>query len=257
MKKYITPFSTISERDLAIIAAVQVFLFCIILQMNKSDILPSPLLVLENFFKLLASEEFLMNLFSSLTLIVKGMGIAIIVACLLSYLSLIPAFKYLIKILASFRYLTLTGLTFIFTLYSKDTDSLRTNLLLFSVIPFFLIAMLDVIAKTDKASIELCFTLRMGPFRTLWEVIVVGKKHEVVEVLKNNFAICWMMITAVEGVAFNLGGIGTMLIKSNKYANMNGVLPVILAVLFIGLGADLLLGTLKNILFPYSKMSKI
>ena len=37
------------------------------------------------------------------------------------------------------------------------------------------------------------------------------------EVMRQNFAISWMMITMVEGYAMSEGGIGTMMIKSNKY----------------------------------------
>lgn len=251
------PFGQTTGKEISLLFGTQVLLFLLFLQSFNSPFLPSPAIVLENFGKLLISSEFLDNLFNSLFLMTKAMGIAIVLALLLSYLSILPFFKMIIKTLASFRYLTLTGTSYIFTLYSKDTDTLRTNLLLFSIIPFFLVAMLDVISKIKKEDIELCHTLRLPWWRIVWEVVIKGKLDAVIEVIRSNFAICWMMITAVEGIAFNLGGIGTLLIKCNKYVNINQILPILLSVLTIGIVTDAVLGWLKVTLFPYSKFKTV
>lgn len=84
-------------------------------------------------------------------------------------------------------------------------------------------------------------------------MIVIGKADQVFEILRQNFAISWLMITMVEGLSMSEGGIGTLLIKFNKYNDLTNVLAIQLAIFVIGLCFDYLLGTLRHWLFPYSK----
>ena len=63
-------------------------------------------------------------------------------------------------------------------------------------------------------------------WQTLYEVIIVGKADQVFEILRQNFAIAWLMITLVEGLNMSEGGIGTLLIKYNKYNDLTNVLAL-------------------------------
>jgi len=58
----------------------------------------------------------------------------------------------------------------------------------------------------------------------------------------------------VEGLSMSEGGIGTLLIKYNKYNDLTNVLALQLAIFLIGLCFDYLLGSLRHWLFPYSKL---
>jgi len=74
--------------------------------------------------------------------------------------------------------------------------------------------------------------------------------------MRQNFAISWMMITMVEGFAMSEGGIGTLLIKSNKYLSLSPVFAMLVVVLMLGLIFDFALAQLRNSLFPYLKTRK-
>jgi NitT/TauT family transport system permease protein len=62
------------------------------------------------------------------------------------------------------------------------------------------------------------------------------------------------MITMVEGLSMSEGGIGTLLIKYNKYNDLTNVLALQLVIFIIGLCFDYLLGSMRYWLFPYSKL---
>lgn len=257
IKKLFEPFHDIELKQLYILLFSQIIVICCLLQIFHTEIIPAPLSIFSNFITIISSGELYDNLFRSFILIIKGMGLAIIISLLLSYLSQLGFFKKLIELTCSFRYLTLTGLTVIFTLLSKDTDSLRTNLLLFAIIPFFTTSMLDIISKTSQQDIELCHTLRKSRWWILKEVIIIGKLDQVFEVIRSNFAICWLLITSVESLAFGLGGVGTMLVKANKYVDMSQIISLLLVILIIGIGTDYLLNFIKIKLFKYSNITTI
>jgi sulfonate transport system permease protein len=76
----------------------------------------------------------------------------------------------------------------------------------------------------------------------------------VLEILRQNFAIAWLMITLVEGLSMSEGGIGTLLIKYNKYNDLSHVIAIQGVIFLIGIGFDYLLGGLRRWLFPYVKL---
>jgi len=62
-----------------------------------------------------------------------------------------------------------------------------------------------------------------------------------------------MMITMVEGLSMSEGGLGTMLIKSNKYIDLGKVFGILFIILLLGIMFDYLLGQLRLWFFPYAK----
>jgi sulfonate transport system permease protein len=102
----------------------------------------------------------------------------------------------------------------------------------------------------------LCKTLGYNNWQTLYEVIIVGKADQVFEILRQNFAISWLMITMVEGLSMSEGGIGSLLIKYNKYNDLTNVIALQLVIFLIGLCFDFLLGSMRHWLFPHSKLKQ-
>jgi NitT/TauT family transport system permease protein len=60
----------------------------------------------------------------------------------------------------------------------------------------------------------------------------------------------------VEGLSMSEGGIGTLLIKYNKYNDITNVVALQLVIFTIGLSFDYLLGTIRHWLFPHSKLKQ-
>jgi len=128
------------------------------------------------------------------------------------------------------------------------------SLLIFGIVPFFVTSFLSIIDGINEQEYELCKTLRMNNWQTLLEVVIIGKLDMVFEVMRQNFAIAWMMITMVEGLNMSEGGLGTMLIKSNKYIDLASVFAILLIIFAIGVFFDYLLKQVRAWLFPYTKL---
>ncbi|MBA3970691.1 MAG: ABC transporter permease subunit [Bacteroidetes bacterium] len=217
-------------------------------------LIPTPLKVIESIGKILSSNDFFDNLFTSLTLTLKGMGYSILIALLICYLSLIPIFNPLAKFIIKCRYLTLTGLIFLFTLITSNGHNLKMSLLIFGIVPFFVTSLLSIIDSINEQEYELCKTLRMNNWQALLEVVIIGRLDQVFEVMRQNFAIAWMMITMVEGLNMSEGGLGTMLIKSNKYIDLGAVFAILVIIFAIGVCFDYLLKKLRGWFFPYTTL---
>jgi ABC-type nitrate/sulfonate/bicarbonate transport system permease component len=254
IKSFFEPFGTISKTNMIVLIIVQVIFALGLWQWLGGGLIPSPGKIGTKVLEIIKTGSFWDNFFSSLMLTLKGMFIALLIALTVSYLSLIPFFKPLAKFIIKCRYLSLTGLIFAFTLLTNDGSQLKLSLLLFGIVPFFVTSFLSVIDGIDKQEYELCATLGMSKWRTLWEVIIVGRLDQVLEVLRQNFAIAWMMITMVEGISMSEGGLGTLLIKSNKYIDLAGVFAVLVIIFILGVFFDYILGALRFWLFPYTKI---
>ena len=217
-------------------------------------LIPTPGRIAKAVYSIISSETFYNNLFSSLSLTLKGMGYSILIALGVCYLSLIPFFKPLARFIIKCRYLTLTGLIFLFTLLTSNGHQLKLSLLIFGIVPFFVTSFLSIISEINEQEFELCKTLRMNNWRAMFEVVIIGRLDQVLEVMRQNFAIAWMMITMVEGLNMSEGGLGTMLIKSNKYIDLSTVFAILVVIFGLGVCFDYLLGKLRTWFFPYTKL---
>lgn len=220
----------------------------------SDGLIPRPGKVAAAFWQLLSSSLLMDNILVSLLLTLKAMLYSIVITLFFSYLSVLPFFRSIAMFLVKCRYLTLTGLIFIFTLLTQDGSQLKLSLLVFGIVPFFVTSFLSVIVHINKQEYELCKTLGYNNWQTLYEVIIIGKADQVFEILRQNFAIAWLMITLVEGLSMSEGGVGTLLIKYNKYNDLTNVLALQLVIFMIGIGFDYLLGSMKRWLFPYTKL---
>lgn len=252
MKKLFEPFHKLSSTLTTWLVLIQFLILALVLEIFHSEIIPSPFHIIDGVWKLLCNPVFYDNLFISFVFIMKAMFSAMIIALPLSYLSQIGFFKKIIDIICSFRYLTITGLSTIITFLSPDVETIKHNLLLFAIIPFFVTSMLDIMNNTLKQDIELGYTLKKSRWWILKEVVIIGTLDKTFVTMSTNFAICWLMITTVEGKAFNMGGIGTMLITSDKYVKLDETIPLLILVLFIGIGCDFLFRYLRAQLFKYT-----
>jgi sulfonate transport system permease protein len=248
------PFERIPRTTVIMLVAIQVIVLLSIWQAAPAGLIPSPLRIGEALGGLLTSSLLWDNVLVSLLLTLKALLYSVLITLVFSYLSVVPFFRPLAHFIVKCRYLTLTGLIFIFTLLTRDGSQLKLSLLVFGIVPFFTTSFLSVIMQTNAQEFELCQTLGYSRWQSLYEVIIVGKADQVFEVVRQNFAIAWMMITMVEGLSMSEGGIGTLLIKYNKYNDLVHVIALQAVIFGLGLFFDHLLGRLRHWFFPYTKL---
>jgi sulfonate transport system permease protein len=253
-KTMFKPFGNISRQTFFFMVLLQGTASLLLWQFGTGGLMPQPLKIASALGRLLSTRLLSDNLLVSLLLTLQAMLYSMAITLLISYLSVIPFFHAIAQFIVKCRYLTLTGLIFVFTLLTKDGSQLKLTLLISGIVPFFTTSFLAVVLRISKQEFELCQTLGYTRWESLYEVIVVGKADQVFEIARQNFAIAWMMITMVEGLNMSEGGIGALMIKYNKYNDLPNVLALQGVIFTVGLCFDYLLGTLRKWLFPFTNL---
>lgn len=194
---------------------------------------------------------------TSLTLCVKAMFYASVISLILAYSSVIPIFKPLTTVLSKARFLSTAGLTLLFAQITPDTSSQKTAILVFAITVFLVTSAASVIASITKDEIDYARTLKMSPYRIVWEVIIVGKASQMYDLIRQNFAIAWMMIAMVESYCRSDGGIGILLQDQGKHFHMSAVYAIQVFILCIGMGCDWILQATNKLFFPYAHLKTI
>ena len=248
------PNAVLSKNAVRILIATQVALAFLLWAFSPFVLLPKPTEVFSALGDLwnqgLGSE-----LITSFYLNLQAIALATAVSLLLAYATVMPFFRPIVALLSKLRFLSLVGLTFFFTLMAKSGHELKLSLLAFSVSVFFVTSMADVIETILKEKFDLARTLRMREWRVVWEVIVLGQADKAFDVLRQNAAIGWMMLTMVEGIVRSEGGVGTILLDQNHHFRLAAVFAIQLTILMLGLLQDYGIGMMKNLLCPYAALT--
>lgn len=256
LKKFITPFSKLNSRNVAIMISIQIIAFFFLWSVNTFEFLPTPVGVWKAFKNLLTQESLIAELWTSLKLCFRAMFFATIISSIISYLSVIPLTKYVSLFVTKGRFLTLVGLSFFFTLMTSSGAGLKTSLLVFSITVFFTTSFIAYIDGIKEYEYNHARTLGLNAWETLFEVVVYGRLADLLEVVKQNFAIAWMMLTMVEGIVRSEGGIGVMLLNQNKYLRLDYVFAIQIMIFMLGIGLDYFLTIVREMLAPHTRYEK-
>jgi NitT/TauT family transport system permease protein len=226
-----------------------------LLWLFASGIFPSPARVLDALRTLTAQQGLIGELLTSLTLFAESLLIASVLSMGLAYMSVVPALRPVVQGLTRARFLSMVGLSFLFTLTFGGGHPLKVALLVFGISAFFLTSMADIVASVPTEKLDHARTLRMGDWRVVWEVVILGQMGPAFDALRQNAAIGWMMLTMVEGISRSEGGIGAMLMDQNKHFNLAAIVAVQAVFLIAGFFQDAFLAWLKSVLVPHAALS--
>ncbi len=248
------PNRIISRSAIQLLIAVQVASILLLWIFSPFVFLPSPRETWAA-FETLWAEGLGAELMTSFYLNVQAILLACAVSLLLAYATVMPFFRPVIAMLSKLRFLSLVGLTFFFTLMASTGHQLKRYLLVFSVSVFFITIMADVLNGIPREKFDLARTLGMGEWKVVWEVIILAQVDKVFDVLRQNAAIGWMMLTMVEGMSRSEGGVGALLLNQNKHFHLAAVLAIQFTILLLGLTQDYAIGTTRKILCPYADLA--
>jgi NitT/TauT family transport system permease protein len=195
------------------------------------------------------------ELITSLMLNTQAIAWTVLVSLALSYLTVMPFFRPIAAAVSKGRFLGLIGLTLIFTITLGGGHTLKLALLVFGMTVFFVTSMAAVILNLPKERFDHARSLGMSEWRVVWEVVILGTADEAFEVLRQNAAIGWMMLTMVEGISRAEGGIGAMLLNQNKHFHIAEVFAIQIVILTVGIAQDYAIGALRNLFCPYAVLT--
>jgi ABC-type nitrate/sulfonate/bicarbonate transport system permease component len=249
------PFTPVRARWLQGMVAAQATVAVALWALSGSRTLPSPLEVGTAWLDLVQHQGLLFELWASVKVSVLALLLSTLAAVAVAALATAPVFMPLARLSAAMRFLGFAGLTYVFMLMSSDAYALRVSILSFGMFVFMVTALLADIAATSRDQIDHCRTLGMHHWRITGEV-VLGKADVILDLMRQNAAIGWTLLTLVEGMTRSGGGIGALLLNQNRYFLLAGVFAIQLTILVVGLAQDGLLSLLKDAACPWSTLGK-
>lgn len=249
----LSPNRVISKQTLRWLVGLQLVTLFFIWFLSPTVFLPKPREVFQALGEMWR-EGLGGELITSFTLNLEAIAVSTVLSLLLAYLTVVPFFRPIVTLLSKLRFLSMVGLTFFFTLMATTGHELKLYLLVFSVSVFFVTGMAEVVAGIPKEKFDLARTLRMGEWRVVYEVVVLGQADKAFEMLRQNAAMGWMMLTMVEGISRSEGGVGAMLLNQNKHFHLSAVFAIQITILLLGLGQDYFIGLLRNVFCPYASL---
>ena len=249
-----SPNKAVSRRVMIIIIAAQGVLAFLYWAFLAPRIFPTPTEVISSFGKLWTVDGLGYHLIQSFTLNLWANGLTAIISLGLAYLTVLPVMRPVVLMVSKLRFLGLVGLSFIFTLMVASAW-LKIALLVFGMTVFFVVSMADEVASISREQFDYARTLRMGEWRVVWEVVVLGKMDAAFDVLRQNAAIGWMMLTMVEGISRAEGGIGVLLLNQNKHMHLAEVFAINLCIVTVALVQDYAIGVAKNLACPHAAIN--
>jgi NitT/TauT family transport system permease protein len=205
------PNRAVSPTAMRVIVTVEFVIALLVWVNSPFRVLPRPDEVMRALQSLWMTQGLGPELWISFKTNLEAIGWTALISLVLSYLTVIPVFRPLVAAISRGRFLSLVGFTFVFTLIFGGGHPLKTSLLVFGMTVFYVTSMASIIAQIPKADMDHARTLRMSEWRVVWEVVILGTVDKAFEVLRQNAAIGWMMLTMVEGIARSEGGVGTMM----------------------------------------------
>lgn len=247
-----TPNAIVSRHTLIGIALTQLVIAIALWSIAPASVIPSPAEILRALASLWMHQGLARETATSVALNVEAIAIATLLSLIIAYASVIPAMRPLGAVIAKGRFLGMAGLTLLFTLSIGGGRALKLALLVFGVTVFFVTAMRAVIAGIRSEAFDHARTLGFGEWRVLYEVVVAGTFADALDLLRQNAAIGWMMLTMVEGISRADGGLGAMLLNQNKHFHLAEVFAIQLVIVVVGVAQDAFLGWLRRTVCPYA-----
>jgi NitT/TauT family transport system permease protein len=218
---------------------------------GQKSLFPSPSLVFKGFSDLY-NEGLVVHIFNSLKLCFLSIFLATIISLIFAYASPIPLIKPISEFVTKFRYLPFTGLSFYITLIVHDARNMQIWIMVIFLTTFLTSSLISVLKDIPQEEFDHAKTLKCNRFETLWQVIILGRIDYVIDVIRQNLAITWMMLVTVESIVVASGGLGFLIKNSDKFMNHGRIIALQIIILLIGLGLDWSINFIRKALFRYS-----
>jgi NitT/TauT family transport system permease protein len=219
--------------------------------------LPGPREVFAALGSLWNTQGMAPELFTTLKLIFHALFLTIVISLALSYATVLPFFRPLVEGVSKLRFLGLTGLVVPFTLITGGGYTLKVYLLTFGMTTYFVTSMAQVVMEIPRENFDHLRALGAGELRVVWEVVILGTADRALDVMRQNVAMGWTMITMVEGISRAEGGLGAMILNQEKHFKLPEVYAILLVILLVGLMLDYGIGAIARSVCPYANLERM
>lgn len=249
------PNKSVTGTTWTIIITAQLALLLFIWSFGSAFLVPSPAEIGKAWLSLVTNDGLLYELWVSIKTNLEAIAISTFISIGLSYLTVVPVMRPIVELCSKGRFLGMSGFVIIFTMVFGGSHALKVSLLVFGMSVFFITSMSSVVGNIPKEEFDHARSLRMGNWRSVYEIIILGKADEALEVLRQNAAIGFMMLTMVEGLVRSEGGVGTLMLNEGKHFHLDAVFAIQLTILCVGWLQDKIIGGIKNLVCPYASLT--
>lgn len=256
MMKIITPFENFSKSNKTFILVgwvVTLLLIWFLGTMGEKHLFPSPAQVLKGFSELY-NEGLVVHVFNSLKLCFLSIFLAIILSMIFAYTFPIPLLKPISEFVTKLRFLPFTGISFYITMVIHEARNMQIWIMVIFLTTFLTTSLIAVVSSIPQEEFDHAKTLKCSRWEVLWQVIILGRVDHVIDVIRQNLAITWMMLVTVESIVVASGGLGFLIKNSDKFMNHGRIIALQIIILLIGLFLDWGINFLRKSIFRYSKI---
>ena len=254
-KKFFTPFEEINGTKKTFIQSawliVILTLWGVSSMSGDTHLFPTIKQVLHGFVDLW-NGGLMVELGSSLSLCLQALIYSVVISLVFAYSTAIPVFKTLGTFLSKLRYLPLTGIAFYITILVNDARSIQVWVLVMFMSTFLITGLMQMIKDIPNEEFEHARTLGCNRWEVLWEVVIKGRFDYVIELVRQNLAIVWMMLVSIESILIAAGGLGVLIKNGDKLGDNGRVIAVQIVIIVVGLSLDFILTKLRKSVFRYS-----
>ncbi len=238
---------------------IWIALFLALWFINPIKALPTPFEVFEAFGKMWNAEGsngIVPNVYVTLKLNVVGLLYSSILSVIIAYLSVLPVFRPFNKMVQWLRYIPIIGFNLVFLSLFAIGWSMKVAMLTAGMSFFLVTSMTSVIASIPQLKFELARVLGYNDWQTFYSVVVRPTLPQMIDMVAQNAAIGWVMITAIETYNRTEGGIGAQIYAYNSTNNLAQVYAYLIIIGVIAVIEDGIFRLLKRVLFPYSVIAE-
>ena len=255
LKKIFTPFRTLTSSTKTIIISfwiVLLFAFWFMCSsIGTTHLFPTPTQVLKGFIDVW-NEGLITHLGSSLSLCLQAILFSVLISMMLAYATPIAAYKALGTFASKLRYLPPTGIAFYVTIMMSDARAIQVWVLVIFMSTFLVTSLIQMIKDIPDEEFDHAKTLGCTRWEMLWEVVIKGRLDYVIELVRQNLAIVWVMLVTVESILIAAGGLGVLIKNGDRLGSNGRVIAVQAIIILVGIGLDFLLTKLRKMAFRYS-----
>lgn len=254
-KTYFTPNEKVSARSAWFIIAAWFTVFLAYWTSTKPLVLPSPFDIVAALPGLWTTNGLGQEMIGSLLTSLEGLGLAILFAFPLAYLSRVPAFVPLADGFAILRFLSPAVFYVLLLFVLNSAHDVKVTMLALGEGFFLARTMIGVVRNIPEIRYDDARTLRMSEWQSVWYVNIRGTVAEAIDAIRDNAAMGWAMLMMVEGIVRSEGGVGVLMLNQEKHVNFAEVYAIAAVILTVGIAQDYILGAFKKSLCPYARVS--
>src|SRR5262245_31190523 len=202
------------------------------------------------------SQGLVYHVYVTLNLNCVALGYAAVISLAIAYLSVIPLFQPVNKMVQWLRYIPIVGFNLVFLTLFTIGWPMKVAMLTTGMSFFLVTSMTGVIASIPRLKYELAKVLGYNDRQVFYSVVVRPTLPAMIDMVAQNAAIGWVMITAIETYNRTEGGIGSQIYAYSSTNQLAEVYAYLIVIGTIAVMEDWFFALLKRTLFPYSQIAE-